>query len=233
MPTAPAHGYPDGTDRIGADLTAVVTGTPSAPLAALLDLVADRETSGTASVWRFSPGSVRRALDAGHSPDELTADLGAVAAGPLRNRAPRNETTAKGRRPRTDPRRGGAGVDRRSAVRHTATTPTAADPNALAARLLTAPDPDPFGSGVPFGTDTEEIVAGHAKRLPYTDVRQLAHAIDTGTRVTVEYVATSGNRTVRTLSRLELDPPYLEAWCHLREDERVFTPSRIHSIMPS
>ncbi|MEU1849165.1 hypothetical protein ABZ499_07725 [Streptomyces sp. NPDC019990] len=38
------------TARIGADLTAVVTGTPSARLASLLDSVADRETSGTASV---------------------------------------------------------------------------------------------------------------------------------------------------------------------------------------
>ncbi|UYQ66561.1 helicase-associated domain-containing protein [Streptomyces peucetius] len=71
------------TARIGADLTAVVTGPPSAPLAALLDSVAHRETSGTASVWRFSTGSVRRALDAGHSPDDLTADLAAVASRPL------------------------------------------------------------------------------------------------------------------------------------------------------
>ncbi|MFF6775835.1 hypothetical protein ACFY8W_20020 [Streptomyces sp. NPDC012637] len=39
--------------------------------------------------------------------------------------------------------------------------------------------------------------------------------------------------TVRTLSRLELDPPYLEAWCHLRGDERVFTLSRIHGVMPT
>ncbi|MFD5748085.1 hypothetical protein [Streptomyces sp. NPDC127033] len=36
--------------RIGADLTAVVTGTPTAGLATLLDSVADRETSGTAVV---------------------------------------------------------------------------------------------------------------------------------------------------------------------------------------
>jgi len=36
---------------------------------------------------------------------------------------------------------------------------------------------------------------------------------------------------VRTLSRLMLDPPYLEAWCHLRNAERVFTLSRIHSVM--
>ena len=93
------------------------------------------------------------------------------------------------------------------------------------------PDPAPFDGGAPFDTDTEEIVAGWAKRLPYSDVRQLAHAIDAGQAVTVEYVAASGNRTVRTLSHLVLDPPYLEAWCHLREAERVFTLPRIHSVM--
>ncbi|MEU8461951.1 helicase C-terminal domain-containing protein [Streptomyces sp. NPDC029003] len=307
------------TARIGADLTAVVTGTPSARLATLLDSVADREASGTASVWRFSTGSVRRALDAGHSPDGLTGELAAVASGPLPqplsyliadtarghglvriapgacvihgeepalltelaahrklaklglrqlaptvlvSRSPLDATLAALRaegyapvaetadgtvriekiRPQRatavpTPRRSGTGADRRSAVRHAARTPATVDPNALATRLLSAPpttsDPDPFGSGVPFGTDTEEIVAGYAKRLSYTDVRQLAHAIDTGTAITVEYFATSGNRTVRTLSRLELDPPYLEAWCHLRNDERVFTLSRIHNVMPS
>ncbi|KUN65699.1 hypothetical protein AQJ46_27010 [Streptomyces canus] len=76
---------------------------------------------------------------------------------------------------------------------------------------------------MPFATDTEEIVAGYAKHLSYSDVRQVAHAIDIGAAITVEYIATSGNRTVRTLSDLELDPPYLDAWCHLREAERVFT----------
>ncbi|GFH38819.1 helicase-associated domain-containing protein [Streptomyces pacificus] len=71
------------TAGIGADLTAVVAGTPSARTAALLDSVADRESGGTASVWRFSAGSVRRALDAGRTCEDITADLSAVAAGPL------------------------------------------------------------------------------------------------------------------------------------------------------
>ncbi|MCX5196427.1 hypothetical protein OOK31_21425 [Streptomyces sp. NBC_00249] len=75
---------------------------------------------------------------------------------------------------------------------HTTKAP-AADLDALAVRLLaappTAPEPDPFGSGVPFGTGTEEIVAGYAKHLSYSDVRQLGHAIDAGTAITVEYVA--------------------------------------------
>ncbi|MFC8277963.1 helicase C-terminal domain-containing protein [Streptomyces sp. NPDC057271] len=308
------------TARIGADLTAVVTGTPSARLASLLDSVADRETNGTASVWRFSPGSVRRALDAGRTPEDITADLAAVAAGPLPqplsylitdtarshgrvriapaacvlhgdepsllaelaahrklaglglrqlaptvliSRSPLDATLAalraEGYAPvaetdegtvrieKTRPRRAAAAVPAprgsrsrgggRTAAPSMAKRSAAFDPSALATRLLaapaTAPEPAPFEGGVPFATDTEEIVAGWTKRLPYTDVRQLAHAIDAGQAITVEYVAASGNRTVRTLSRLELDPPHLEAWCHLREDERVFTLSRIHGVMPT
>ncbi|MEO3860731.1 helicase-associated domain-containing protein [Acrocarpospora sp. B8E8] len=64
----------------GADLTAVVTGPPSADLAELLDRAADRESGGT---WRFSPSSVRRALDAGRRADDLLAALTAVASGAL------------------------------------------------------------------------------------------------------------------------------------------------------
>ncbi|WP_432158395.1 WYL domain-containing protein [Streptomyces sp. bgisy153] len=133
------------------------------------------------------------------------------------------------------PRGTGARDSGRIAATGTAKKPAPVDPNTLAAQLLTAPptapEPAPFDRGPPFATDTEEIVAGWAKHLPYSDVRQLAHAIDAGAPITVDYVATSGNRTVRTLSRLELDPPYLEAWCHLREDDRVFTLSRIHGVM--
>ncbi|MGW7194289.1 hypothetical protein ACWGIP_34960, partial [Streptomyces sp. NPDC054838] len=100
-------------------------------------------------------------------------------------------------------------------------------PPALAARLLTvppsAPEPGPFGpGGVPFGTDTEEIVAGYAEQPSYSDVRRPARAIDSGTAVTVDYVATAGARTVRILESLVRDPPCLEAWCHLRDVERVF-----------
>ncbi|WP_369260506.1 helicase-associated domain-containing protein [Streptomyces sp. R35] len=306
------------TARIGADLTAVVTGTPSARLAALLDSVADRETSGTASVWRFSAGSIRRALDAGRIPDDITADLAAVATGPLpqplsyliadtarghgrvriapatcvlhsdepallaelaahrklaklglrqlaptvlisrspldatlaalraEGYAPVAETAAgtvrieKARTRRTAasvpaPRAADARDSGRIAATRAAKASAAIDPDTMATRLLaappTAPEPAPFDGGAPFATDTEEIVAGWAKHLPYSDVRQLAHAIDAAQAITVEYVATSGNRTVRTLSRLMLDPPYLDAWCHLRDAERVFTLSRIHSVM--
>ncbi|MGF1431166.1 helicase-associated domain-containing protein [Kitasatospora sp. LaBMicrA B282] len=69
------------TARLGTDLTAVVTGPPTGRLAALLDLAAERETRGTASVWRFTPDSIRRALDAGRTPEQLGAELAAVGAG--------------------------------------------------------------------------------------------------------------------------------------------------------
>lgn len=107
---------------------------------------------------------------------------------------------------------------------------------ALAVRLrespATSPAPDP-DNGVPFGTDTEEIIAGYASALSLADVRQLAHAVDAGQAITIEYVAASGSHTVRSLSDLDLDPPYLQAWCHLRNDERVFTLSRVQSVMPA
>ncbi|MEU2506078.1 helicase-associated domain-containing protein [Streptomyces sp. NPDC007863] len=310
-----------GTARLGSDLTAVVSGTPAASLAELLDATADRETSGMASVWRFSASSIRRALDSGRTPDKVSAELAAIAEGSraalpqplsyliadaarrhgrvrvapaacvihgdepsllaelaahrglsplgLRQLAPTvlvsastpDQTLAalrdQGYAPVAEAPDGTVRVEKvpaqRAAAVPTARKPSAktggrlmthtaaevseaVDSHAVAVRLLAAPptlpDPDPFGVGGPFGTDTEEIVAGYAKQLTYTDVRQLSHALDTGTDITVEYVTASGSRTVRTLSRLELDPPYLEAWCHLREAERVFTLSRIHGVMP-
>lgn len=71
------------TARLQADLTAVVAGTPSAALSELLDACADLETRGTASIWRFSPSSVRRALDAGDTEQTLRDRLSAIADGGL------------------------------------------------------------------------------------------------------------------------------------------------------
>ena len=72
-----------GRARIGSDLTAAVLGTPSTRLATLLDSLADREAQSTASLWRFSGSSIRRALDAGRDREEIEADLTAIADGPL------------------------------------------------------------------------------------------------------------------------------------------------------
>jgi hypothetical protein len=63
-----------------ADLTAVVPGRPTAALAGLLAASADRESEGHAVTWRFTPASVRRALDTGRTADTLLDDLRAVSA---------------------------------------------------------------------------------------------------------------------------------------------------------
>ncbi|MFC6064572.1 helicase-associated domain-containing protein [Streptomyces ochraceiscleroticus] len=66
------------------DLTAIVPGPPSAGLSALLALAADRESDDSATAWRFSGASIRRALDAGRTADALIDDLTAASAtGPL------------------------------------------------------------------------------------------------------------------------------------------------------
>ncbi|MGW5741060.1 helicase-associated domain-containing protein [Amycolatopsis sp. NPDC003861] len=71
------------TALFGTDLTAIVPGSPDARLAALLDRVADREAQGTATSWRFSPASVRRAFDQGVQVAELLGYLRGVATGEL------------------------------------------------------------------------------------------------------------------------------------------------------
>ncbi|WP_425588336.1 helicase-associated domain-containing protein, partial [Streptomyces tremellae] len=58
-----------------ADLTAVAPGPLLRPLAELLSVAADIESKGGATVYRFTPGSVRRALDAGQSASDLHAFL--------------------------------------------------------------------------------------------------------------------------------------------------------------
>jgi hypothetical protein len=67
------------TALLQADLTAVVAGTPSGQLAATLNLMADPEGRDTASTWRFSPESVRRAMDRGHTAEDVLGKLTAIA----------------------------------------------------------------------------------------------------------------------------------------------------------
>ncbi|MCN0180316.1 helicase-associated domain-containing protein [Salinispora arenicola] len=56
---------------VQADLTVVVPGPADPTLTAELDVVAEHESAGGASVHRVTPASVRRALDAGYSADDL------------------------------------------------------------------------------------------------------------------------------------------------------------------
>ncbi|MFF4079264.1 helicase C-terminal domain-containing protein [Streptomyces sp. NPDC001777] len=66
-----------------ADLTAVAPGPLERPLADMLSALADIESKGGATVYRFTPGSVRRALDAGQSAADLHAFLAAHSRTPV------------------------------------------------------------------------------------------------------------------------------------------------------
>ncbi len=68
---------------IQADLTAVAPGPLESALARQLQLVADVESRGGATVYRFTPGSVRRALDVGWSAAELHGFLDTVSRTPV------------------------------------------------------------------------------------------------------------------------------------------------------
>jgi hypothetical protein len=68
-----ASQLPEPVDHVlvQADLTAIAPGPLHGDLAQLMRLTADVESRGGATVHRFTPSSVRRALDAGWTADEL------------------------------------------------------------------------------------------------------------------------------------------------------------------
>jgi hypothetical protein len=76
---------PEPVDHVlvQADLTAVAPGPLESQLARRLQLVADVESRGGATVYRFTSGSVRRALDAGWTAIELHEFLGSVSRTPV------------------------------------------------------------------------------------------------------------------------------------------------------
>ncbi|ORT58803.1 helicase-associated domain-containing protein [Streptomyces sp. CB03238] len=76
---------PEPVDHVllQADLTAVAPGPLKRPLADMLAVVADVESKGGATVYRFTPGSVRRALDAGQAAADLHAFLAAHSRTPV------------------------------------------------------------------------------------------------------------------------------------------------------
>jgi len=302
---------PESADhaRFGADLTVYVAGAPSARVSALLDSAADRESRGGAVTWRFSPASVRRALDDGTAGDALTTALAEIATAELpqplryliadvarrhgnlrltsvascirgddeallaevatdrklarlglRLLAPTvlaSDSTvaemlaalrAAGYFPVSEDRAGNvvqlsARRDRASdqasddepvrtqalsqaQIRELYPEPTRADPRAVAARLL-------HGRAVPteLATPTEQDLTRLAKSLSTAEIRQLAHAIDTQSRVGIEYQSGTAGVTRRVIDRPELSGGSLNAWCELRQDERIFTVARIRSVI--
>lgn len=80
-----ATAVPDPVDHVllQADLTAVAPGRLAPDLARLMRLVADVESRGGATVFRFTPDGARRALDAGWTVDDLLVRLAAMSRTPI------------------------------------------------------------------------------------------------------------------------------------------------------
>lgn len=76
---------PEPVDHVllQADLTAVAPGPLEPTLARSLQLIADVESRGGATVYRFTPASVRRALDAGWSAADVHGFLASVSRTPV------------------------------------------------------------------------------------------------------------------------------------------------------
>jgi hypothetical protein len=293
-------GETEHTVRLQSDLTAVVSGTPSGQLRALLDLAADPEILGTASTWRFSPTTIRRALDSGYPLEELLGDLEAAAVGSLpqplgylirdvgrthgniravevvcclcsedsallaeivadrrlqelglwalaptvvASPRPLAETLESlrtaGFAPIAESSDGAPVVER--VVQHradpagkrrsssTTAARTAADPADLA-RLLLATSEEEAALLPP--SETEQLLRPNARRLSDSEVRILAHAIDSERPVSIDYVTQNGGHSRRVIEQIELDGSVLHAYCQLRQDDRAFTLSRILSVDP-
>ena len=79
-----AESLPGQVDQLilQADLTAIVPGLPTPALAELMRTMADAESTGAASVYRFSTDSIRRALDSGRAAGELLGELSRRGAVP-------------------------------------------------------------------------------------------------------------------------------------------------------
>lgn len=115
-----------------------------------------------------------------------------------------------------------------SRVRALPAVPEPVDPRQAAARILAG---DRAATGP---TSRTEVLLNQLNgRLSAGQVRLLAHAIDHGGPVVIEYDAASGGRTLRTISDMQLLGGSLEAWCHLRQDDRMFSVSRIQAAHPS
>ncbi len=114
------------------------------------------------------------------------------------------------------------------------------DPAELAARLLAAPSrkprratPKPEPRQLAVAADTLEEVAALAPRLSEDEAALLAYAIDTGGTVQIGYRDSNGSLSQRVISDCDFFPPFVEAWCHLRNDSRTFTVASIFEVSPA
>ncbi len=292
------------------DLTAVVSGPPTATMAQVLRAAAEPESRGAAGTWRFTPASVRAALDAGWSADELLDELRAMADhelpqalgylvadtarrhGHIRVRglrsailgdeptttellhtrvlaklslarlaptvlsSPENLDTVLAELRRAGfypvaedatgtvivPSSGRASSGPPTRHQKSASPPPAGSgrtrgadgaprrvtPEELVTRLLTDAD-----EGVPPPSPLVRELAGLNDRLNDGELALLAEAVESRGDVVIAYRDKNGKRTVRRITINAMFGRWLDAWCHLRNDDREFAIANIQSISPA
>ena len=71
------------------------------------------------------------------------------------------------------------------------------------------------------------------RRLDCPRQKTIADAVASGTPVHIRYTNARGVSSDRLIEPLEVDGHLLEAWCHLRDDERIFALARIEAVSPA
>jgi len=118
---------------------------------------------------------------------------------------------------------------------------SAVDLPALAAALLSAPSPsadsgrhlslvEPLPSDEP---DLDTLVAHAAPQLNRAEQRLLIDAVERSALVKIDYTNAQGSPSTRVIEPLALQGHLLEAWCHLRDEERMFALNRIEAVAPA
>ena len=139
------------------------------------------------------------------------APVGEDAAGvPVVERAPRRRAAPRPRRP-------ASGVG------------SARPLTELAAALLAAPLPAAPATPPRPAAD----IALRAPQLSPGEVRLLADAVAANKPVYIRYTNARGVSSDRLIEPIDVDGHLLEAWCHLRDDERVFALARIEAVSPA
>lgn len=104
----------------------------------------------------------------------------------------------------------------------------------LASRLLSGnPDSNPRPGEVNDIADVERRIAHANRRLSPAEVHELADAETRVRPVVIRYRSQSGRESVRMVSQLNLVGDNLFAFCHLRDEERVFRLDRIIEVAPT
>ncbi|WP_207944460.1 WYL domain-containing protein, partial [Actinomadura rubrisoli] len=91
------------------------------------------------------------------------------------------------------------------------------------------------GTSVERPAETGAVATHLAELAPHlspSERRLLAHAVETGTAICIDYINGEGNPSTRVIEKIRLDAPFLIAWCRLRVAERIFHTSRIQAVAP-